>query len=163
MISCHFITLQSVMVCRSAISLNMYAHKDAHTTLVVPITGISFPSPQHREDRLKPTWELDASWPRASTMFTSCSGFDPSGIRQESICHLHPHARWLGFISWNPPGWIWCTVTGFKCHLFSLGLLRQSTHLIFYQLFITALVSSFLTLTFLMNHDIMMNTTFVVV
>lgn len=50
----HFTTPQSVTICRLAISLNMYTHRDAYTTLLAPITAISLPSPQRREDRLKP-------------------------------------------------------------------------------------------------------------
>lgn len=81
-----------------------------------------------------PQQEWGALWPRAST--TSGSGSDLSGSHQKSTCHLHPHTAWLGLISWNPPGCIWCTVTGFKCPLFSLGLLRQPTHvLVFYYYF----------------------------
>lgn len=81
-----------------------------------------------------PQQELGALWPRASTM--SGSGSDPSGSHQKSTCHLHPRTVWLDLISWNPPGCIWCTVTGFKCPLFSLGLLRQPTHvLVFYYYF----------------------------
>lgn len=47
-----FTTLRSVMVWRLAMSLNVYSHKDAYTTLLAPIAGISFPSPQCREDWL---------------------------------------------------------------------------------------------------------------
>lgn len=129
LISYHFTTLQSVLVCRLAISLNMYAHN-----MCWPPSQAFCSHPLHIEGTgWSPQWELVALWPRASTVFVSWSGSDPSGSHQETTCHLHPHSCWLGFISWNPPGWIWCTVTGFKCPLFSLGLLRQPTHvLIFY-------------------------------
>ena len=53
LISYLFTTLRSVMVWRLAVSLNTYAHKDAYTTLLAPIAGISFPSLQRREDWLK--------------------------------------------------------------------------------------------------------------
>ena len=47
--------LRSVMVWRLAMSLSTYAHKDAYTTLLAPVAGISLPSPQCSEDWLKPT------------------------------------------------------------------------------------------------------------